>query len=470
MVATASILFAVAGLLTSVSAAPAPVPIGGQGARYNDTPPLYQPFSDFDFQSLNLALNQEWIELDLFNYGVARFSAEEFAAAGLGPDDVSLINFMADQEVGHSTLLSNILQGAGAKRCEYQYSFDTVRDFVNFCQRLTRWGESGVYGFLTHLDSRPSATLLLQSIATEARQQMIFRQFAGAHPMPVYFETGISQAMSWSLLAPYIVSCPAENPHIDWQNFPFLSVTNEPDLLVDGYLANITHNRTSLSEPGRVVTFQWDSPGKPVSYTSQASSSSGSGTTSTNSTTAGSGSTGTNATMSGSGSTGTNTTTAGSGSTGTNATMSGSGSTGTNATMSGSGSTKTNATMSGSGSTGMNASVSSNSTMASNISTVVDATAMPLYNTSVGGLVNNTIPKYAAWISQLNTTYTLLNITGANTATTIQPGGVVYEGTTDGIVNGTMFIALTDTDLYVTPYNLSLLNDHIIAFGLYQAD
>jgi len=27
-----------------------------------------------------------------------------------------------------------------------------------------------------------------------------------------------------------------------------------------------------------------------------------------------------------------------------------------------------------------------------------------------------------------------------------------------------------DTDLYVTPYNLSLLNDHIFAFGLYQAN
>jgi hypothetical protein len=35
---------------------------------------------------------------------------------------------------------------------------------------------------------------------------------------------------------------------------------------------------------------------------------------------------------------------------------------------------------------------------------------------------------------------------------------------------GTMFLALTDTNLYVTPYNLSLLNDHIIAFGEYQAD
>jgi len=46
----------------------------------------------------------------------------------------------------------------------------------------------------------------------------------------------------------------------------------------------------------------------------------------------------------------------------------------------------------------------------------------------------------------------------------------VFTGTDDSIVNGTMFIALTDTDLYVTPYNLSLLNDHIFAFGLYQAD
>lgn len=81
--------------------------------------------------------------------------------------------------VGHSTLLSNILQGRGAKQCKYRYNFETVQEFVQFCAILTRFGESGVYGFLSHLDSRPAATLLLQSITTEARQQMIFRQFAG---------------------------------------------------------------------------------------------------------------------------------------------------------------------------------------------------------------------------------------------------------------------------------------------------
>jgi len=360
-----SVLATLALGASQIASVPAPIPMGGVGVRSNDTPPVYAPGSDFDFQSLNLALNQEWIELDLFNYGVARFTVDEFAEAGMGLDDISLVNFMADQELGHAILLTNILSGFNvtpAERCTYKYDFDTVRDFVNFCQRLTRWGESGVYGFLPHLDSRASAQLLLQSISTEARQQLIFRQFSGAFPMPVYFETGISQAMAWSLLSRYIVSCPATNPHIEWQVYPWLNIVNDADLLVSGFLANITHNRTSLTEPGKVVQLSWDAPGQTVSYNNS-------------------------------------------------------------------------------------------------------------YNTSIGGLVNTTTPRFAAWISQLNVTYTPLNVTSNCTATTIQPSGTVFNGTPDdNIANGTMFIALTSTDLPVTPYNLSLLNDYILAFGEYQAD
>jgi hypothetical protein len=84
--------------------------------------------------------------------------------------------------------------------------------------------------------------------------------------------------------------------------------------------------------------------------------------------------------------------------------------------------------------------------------------------------VTDLTPKFAAWINQLNVTYTPLTVTSNNTGFTAQPRGVVFNNTDDGIVNGTMFLALTDTDLYVTPYNLSLLNEHIIAFGLYQAN
>jgi hypothetical protein len=41
----------------------------------------------------------------------------------------------------------------------------------------------GVWGFINHLDSREVGQLLAQSIATEARQQQIFRQMSGLSPV-----------------------------------------------------------------------------------------------------------------------------------------------------------------------------------------------------------------------------------------------------------------------------------------------
>ncbi|KAF9552296.1 Rds1 protein [Agrocybe pediades] len=344
---------------------PPPTPADGLGT--NGSIPYYHPLSDFDFQSINLALNQEWIELDLFHHGLAKFSVEEFEAAGLNAEDRYLIQFMAEQEVGHAMLLTNILgPERAAKQCTYRYPFETVREFVDFCQKLTRFGESGVYGFLEHLNSRDAAQLLLQSITTEARQQMIFRQFEGLFPMPVWFETGITQSMAWTFLAPYLVSCPAENPRIEWQNFPALNIENNPDatpLYNTSIPGNdttpaITHNRTiPLSYPGREVYLTWELPGKIVSY---------------------------------------------------------------------------------------------------NNSYITTTTAGP--------------PKYVAWISQLNTTYTeLLDIDGQS-GMTYQPFGRVFGDNTAPIVNGTMFIMITDDDIYVTPSNISELNPHIVAGpALYQS-
>ncbi|KAF7773204.1 hypothetical protein Agabi119p4_5371 [Agaricus bisporus var. burnettii] len=339
-------------------------PSGGLGT--NSTPPEYVPMSDFDFQSLNLALNQEWIELDLFHHGLAMFSDADFDAAGLGPEDRYLIQFMAEQEVGHATLISNMLQGRGAKPCTYRYPFKTVREFVDFCQKLTRWGESGVYGFLEHLNSRAAATLLLDSITTEARQQLIFRQFEGLFPMDIWFVPGIPQSMAWTLLQPYIATCPAENPRVGFQIFPALNVTNNPDatpLYNTSIVGNdttpaIARNRTiPLSAPGRTVQLSWEEPGRPAGYNNSYTT-----------------------------------------------------------------------------------------------------------NTTAGD------PKFALWISQINSTYTPLeNITG-NTASTTQPGGMVFGEGTAPIYNGTIFVAITDTDLSVTPFNNSMVNKHVVAGpAIYQA-
>ncbi|CAJ2503346.1 Uu.00g107400.m01.CDS01 [Anthostomella pinea] len=369
---------------------PAPyTPAGGLGT--NGSEPVYRVQSDFDYESIALGLYQEWIELDLFHWGLATFSVEDFEAVGLTAEDRALLEFMADQEVGHATLLTNMLGPQAPKQCTYNYPAMNVTEYIDFSQKLTRFGESGVYGFLNHLDSRETGQLLLQSISTEARQQMIFRQFEGLFPMPVWFEVGIPQSWAWTLLAPYISSCPEDQTRLIWQNFPSLNILNQPNpARIDGSnvwnetttgytntlstadinageacvdatkqgescAPAITHNRSiPLSYPGRQVFLSWDEPGLPV----------GPNNSYVTSTTAGS-------------------------------------------------------------------------------------------------------PKFAAWVSQLNVTYSpLMNISG-NTAYTIQPNTSTYEG--DPAANGTMFLAITDRELPVTPFNLTMINPFVNALAIYQA-
>ena len=75
------------------------------------------------------------------------------------------------------------------------------------------------------------------------------------------------------------------------------------------------------------------------------------------------------------------------------------------------------------------------------------------------------------------------------TATTIQPNGTVFGNGSSPIVNATMhvlppfvdrpkllmsmlkrFIAITDEDIFVTPFNISMINAHIVAGpAVYQA-
>ena len=303
-----------------------------------------------------------------------------------------MIQFMAQQEEGHATLLSNMLGETAPPQCTYNYPYTNPREFVDFNQILTRYGESGVWGFINHLDSREVGQLLAQSIATEARQQMIFRQWSGLHPMPVWFETGIPQSWAWTYLAPYISSCPENTTRLAWQNFPALHVVNQANInrispndtadfervgnrssdpaITDipkkasclntnetgyGCLPAISHNRSEpLSFPGKQVKLLWDAPGQAVGP---------------------------------------------------------------------------------------------------NNSYVTSSTAGA--------------PAWVAWVAQLNLTYTPLTITGENEGYTYQPASEVYH--TKGAANDTMFIAITDTDLFLTPFNLSMINPHVAAIGIYQA-
>ncbi|KAF9045054.1 ferritin-like domain-containing protein [Panaeolus papilionaceus] len=350
------------GAVPSTSSPPFSTPPSG-GLGVNDTDPQYSPLSDFDRNSLALVLHQEYIELDLFNNGSSRFSDSDFEQAGLDADDRALLQYMAEQEIGHAQMVSNLLGADASQPCTYRYPFNTVREFLDFSKKITRLGESGVLGFLAHLDSRPSANLLSQTVTTEARQQMIFRQFEGAHPMPVWFQTGITQSMHWTLLAPYINTCPNGTQNLAWNNFPGLNVTGSPSINItssgDGPSVSGNNDTQPLTTPGRNITLTWELPGQRTGWNNSF----------------------------------------------------------------------TTATAAGE-------------------------------------------PKFVAWISQLNVTYTPLSITANQSGTTTQPGGQIYGngtvverfgGQSAPTVNETVFVAITDEDVFVTPFNLTFLDTHIVA-------
>jgi hypothetical protein len=342
----------------------APAPKGGVGVSPADPPPAYAPASEFDTQSLQLACYQEFIELDLFHHGLAQFANEEFDSAGIDESQRYLIQFWAEQEVGHATAINNMLGDSGTvEMCNYSYPFDSVRDFIDFSQVLTRWGEAGVYGFLPHLNSRPAAQILLQSITTEAKQQEGLAMMEGLFPTPYWFNMGLPQAYAWTLLVQYISSCPASNPRINFNVFPLLYIQNQPNATGgEESRSAISSNNTQLWSPGDQLDLAWDPVGKEVGPKEQGG-----------------------------------------------------------------------------------------------------------YATAVNETAGK--PKFAAFIHQLNVTYVPLenvNMT-ARTATTAFPDFKMFNSTNGPNVNGTVFVSLTDDDVYLTPYNLSLINDHTLALGWLHA-
>jgi hypothetical protein len=83
------------------------------------------------------------------------------------------------------------------------------------------------------------------------------------------------------------------------------------------------------------------------------------------------------------------------------------------------------------------------------------------YTTAIGPNVTDLTPNYCHFVSQLNTTIATFTPSGNGTGSCPLPDGYVFGD--DAINNGTLFVMLTSEDTFVTPYNLSLLNDVIVA-------
>lgn len=83
------------------------------------------------------------------------------------------------------------------------------------------------------------------------------------------FIPGIPQAWAWTLLQPYIKSCPASNPKIVFQIFPKLTV-DSPNVTnaATGFKSAVagTNLTTPAIVPGQIVHLNWEAPGQVAGY------------------------------------------------------------------------------------------------------------------------------------------------------------------------------------------------------------
>jgi hypothetical protein len=80
-------------------------------------------------------------------------------------------------------------------------------------------------------------------------------------------------------------------------------------------------------------------------------------------------------------------------------------------------------------------------------------------------------PRFAAFIQQLNVTYQPLSDVNAEnrTATATFPDFRMFNQTNGPNANGTVFVALTDEDVPLSPFNISQINNHTLAVGWLRA-
>ncbi|KAK0541806.1 hypothetical protein OC844_007964, partial [Tilletia horrida] len=217
-----------------------------------DPKPEYRARTPFDWASIALALHQEYIELDAFNYAITRFTPAQWQEWGINPNYVHLIRFFGQQEEGHAAAFSHMLGPHAPLPCSYSYPWAnatsaSVPKFIDWSQKSTQLGESGTIGWIPIMDEPAPASIVEQAIVTESRQQFAFRQLEGLFPVATWFMTGLTQPMHWTILSRWIWACPKENKPLPWPIFPRLRVDNQPDAIAAGAGAggpDIAHNVT----------------------------------------------------------------------------------------------------------------------------------------------------------------------------------------------------------------------------------
>jgi len=179
-----------------------------------------------DVEILNYALTLEYLEAAFYKGALAKFNAAAFKKAGYPSWVRGRFEQIAEHEAEHVTFLAGALGDAATKACEYSFPYTDPKSFVALSSVLENGGVSAYLGAAQFITTKAYLTAAGSILTTEARHQgWVNSAVAKQSAWSKAFDTPLDFDQIYSIVAPFITSCPSSNPALPAKAFPAASFT-----------------------------------------------------------------------------------------------------------------------------------------------------------------------------------------------------------------------------------------------------
>jgi len=216
---------------------------------------------------LNYALTLEHLEDKFYREALENYTMADFQAAGYDETFYNNIKMISSDEQTHVSFLTSALQAAGVapvQECTYAFPATDVKSFLALSQVLEGVGVSAYLGAAGDIMDKTYLGAAGSILTVEARHSAYIRSSGnGLSPFPSPFDVGLDYNEVYTLAAPFIASCPADNPALPVMAFPSLTASaSNPALPCPGDHVSFMLGNCDLAD--KTVYGAWISATGPV--------------------------------------------------------------------------------------------------------------------------------------------------------------------------------------------------------------
>ncbi|KAL8812831.1 MAG: hypothetical protein Q9200_000721 [Gallowayella weberi] len=179
-----------------------------------------------DATILNYALTLEHLEDKFYRDVLEKFDEGAFEAAGFPAPFYANLKTVSKDESTHVSFLTAALKAAGAtpvQECTYNFDLSSVNMSIATASVLEGVGVSAYLGAAADIMSKNYLTAAGSILTVESRHSAYIRNALAEVPFASPFDVPLDYNEVYTLAAPFIKSCPPENPPLPVKAFPTLS-------------------------------------------------------------------------------------------------------------------------------------------------------------------------------------------------------------------------------------------------------